>query len=497
MSKKDKKSPLSQKLGLFLAPVAFLIVLALPPVQPLTYAGQVVLAIATWMIIWWVTEAVDLAVTALLPIILFPLMGVLSVKEATAPYGNPIIFLFMGGFMIAIAMEKWKLHLRIALTIVKLTGTKANGIIFGFMLATAVLSMWISNTATTVMMLPIATSIIRLLIHDEAEGDRRLHNFSLSMLLGIAYGANIGGVATIIGTPPNSLLASIFLDKYGYELSFANWFMLGLPFATVFLVIGYWLLVKVIYPNNLGHFEGSAEIVDNELKKLGKMSKAERYTLIIFLATAFLWISRGTLNSLIPGLALNDTLIAVIGAVALFLTPLNFQKGEFILKWEDTKNLPWGILILFGGGLSLAGALDKAGIVNLIGDGIANNMHMTIFLVTLLLITLVVFVTSVMSNVALVTVVIPLVAGLSVSLHQNPLLITIPITIAASCAFMLPMGTPPNAIVFASGRVHVSDMVKAGFIFNLVAIVLLIILSQTLVPYIFGIQADVVPLWAK
>jgi solute carrier family 13 (sodium-dependent dicarboxylate transporter), member 2/3/5 len=491
----------SKKIGLFLGPIFCLIILNLPQFSALSPEAQRVIAIAVWMLTWWISEAVNLAVTALLPIVLFPLFQINRVDETTQAYGDTIIFLFMGGFMIALAMEKWNLHLRIALNIVRLTGTNADGIILGFMLATGFLSMWISNTATTVMMLPIANSVIGLLANSEELDKKGFSNFSLSMMLGIAYAASIGGIGTLIGTPPNIVFASNIKKMYGYEVTFFQWFMVGFPFAVLLLLCTYWLMVKWIYPNRLKTFKGSEDLIQNELHKLGKMTQPEKLTLIIFVTTALLWIFRQFINLQLDyfklGLQLDDTMIAMIAAIALFITPINFRRGEFLLSWKDTKNLSWGILLLFGGGIALANALAKTGIIKKIGASVAGFEGLDHFMIMALLVTLVVFMTEVMSNVALVAVIVPVIAGIAVGLGENPLWLTVPITIGASCAFMLPMATPPNAIVFSSGYVKVSQMVKLGFIMNILSIIILVIFAQTLLPYFFDIEIGKLPDWVK
>lgn len=492
---------LSRKVGLFLGPLLFGLIALITPETPfLGVPAHHTLAIGAWMIVWWITEAVALPVTALLPIVLFPLAGVLPIKEAAAPYANPIIFLFMGGFMLALALEKWKLHLRIALNIVRLTGTNANGIILGFMLATATLSMWISNTATTVMMLPIGVSVIEILRNREPDQaiSKGTHHFSLAMMLGIAYAANIGGIATIIGTPPNTVLAGILNEKFGYTIDFAQWMAFGFPLMLVMLGITYLFLVKLLYPNRLGRFEGAQQVIKDELVRLGKITKPERIVLALFVTTALFWIFKNTLNKTFPSWQLTDANIAMVATVALFITPIDYKKGVFVLEWKDTERLPWGILILFGGGLSLATALSKVGIIGMIGDGVGIvGGSLNVSVIFLILVALMLFMTEVMSNVALTAVLVPVVAGVAVGLNENPLWLTIPVTIASSCAFMLPMATPPNAIVFASRHIKVSQMVRVGIWLNIIAILLLVLLAHTFLPYIFDIQKGVLPDWAQ
>lgn len=475
----------AKQIGLLLGPLAFVLLLLLPVPATMSAEAWKVIALAAFMLIWWVTEAVPLAVAALLPMLCLPMLKVMNLEAASAPYANPIVFLFMGGFMVALAMERWNLHRRIALTIVSWTGTNANGIILGFMLATAFLSMWISNTATTVLMLPIALSVIRLLIREEGNAqDKRVRFFALSLMLGIAYAANIGGTATIIGTPPNVVFTGFMREAYGVEVSFTQWLGVGLPFAATILMINYFLLTRLLFPNKLGNFDGAGDLIELEVKKLGKLSKGEKRTLIIFVATASLWILRGTLVNLIPGLVLSDTGIALMATIALFITPVDFSKTEFLLDWNDTARLPWGILLLFGGGLSLADALEDTGIISLIGNQFSGLKHAS-FWVIIGLTAVALLLTEVMSNVALITVFLPVIGGIALGAGINPLYVTIPATLASSCAFMLPMSTPPNAIVFASGYLKVSDMVRAGIILNIVSIILISILAVTLLKMVF------------
>ncbi len=472
-------------IGLILGPLLFLTLLQLPHPEEMQAAAWKVIAVAILMLVWWVTEAVPLPVTALLPMVLLPLLDVKAMEAAAAPYASPIVFLFMGGFMLALAMERWNLHRRIALRIVRITGTNANGIILGFMLATAFLSMWISNTATTVMMLPIAVSVIDLLTKDNTDLPRRnIQYFALSMMLGIAYAANIGGTATIIGTPPNVVFAGVMRKNYGIEVSFAKWLILGLPFAAILLTMTYLFLVRVLYRSGLGKFPGATELIERELKKLGRPSTGERRTLIVFATTAFCWIFRSQLNLVLP-FTLSDYLIAVIATIVLFIVPVDLKKGTVLLRWQDTQRLPWGILLLFGGGLSLAGALKDTGLIDLIGSQF-NELQGVGLLVILGLTTVSLFLTEVMSNVALVAVFVPVVAGVAVGMDISPVQMCIPVTLAASCAFMLPMSTPPNAIVFASGHVTVPQMVRAGFLLNIASILLIALLSTFVIPLLFS-----------
>ena len=453
------------------------------PFQFISPEADKVIGIALWMILWWITETVSISVTALIPLTFFPLLGIMPMKEVAVNYGHPIIFLFFGGFVLALALEKVNLHRRVALGIIKLTGTSANKIILGFMLATAFLSMWISNTATTVVMLPIAYSVIELLINDADGFTKKDRNFALSIMLGIAYSANVGGIATLIGTPPNIVLAGFLESEYNYNISFLKWMIVGIPFAIIMLFFIYYILTKVMYPNNLGSFEKSQEIIDAEMKKLGKISKSEIIVLIIFISAILLWIGKNYLNSLFPNLALSNTTVSMLAAFACFTATHN---NSAILDWDDTKRLPWGILLLFGGGLALASSLSNVGIIDMIGAAVSNNTSLSIILVASILIAVVLFMTELMSNVALIAIFAPMVAGVALGLDMDLLHILIPVTMASSCAFMLPMSTPPNAIVFASGHVKVAQMARAGFLLNIISIVLLILFFQFDIPLVFS-----------
>ncbi|WP_205727914.1 SLC13 family permease [Flammeovirga pectinis] len=447
--------------------------------------GITVIALATWMLVWWVTETVPIAVTALLPLVIFPFFNVLSIKATAAPYSNPIIFLFMGGFMVALGMEKWKLHLRIALGIVRMTGTKANQIVLGFMVATGFLSMWISNTATTVMMLPIAASIINLLLKDDKGIDPKdAKNFATSLMLGIAYAASVGGIATLIGTPPNAIFGGFMKETYNIEIDFFNWMLLGVPFSTVMMGIVYIVLLKFVYPNNLKELKGGKELIEKEYQDLGPIQWEEKCVGIVFCLTAFLWVFRSLINKYGP-ITLNDSSIAIFAGVLLFIIPSTKSKGTFLLAWKDTEKLPWGVLVLFGGGLSMASALGNAGVIEYIGNLISSSTSVHGVFMMMLLISIILFATEVMSNTALATIFLPVVGGVAVALGNDVLTFAAPIAMAASCAFMLPMATPPNAIVFASGHVTVQQMVRAGVTLNIISVLLLTLLSQTLVPLIF------------
>lgn len=471
----------SKRIGLLLGPILFFATQNLSTVL-VSEKADAVIAVALWMVIWWITETVNIAVTALLPLLLFPLIDVMPIAEVGNNYGSPIIFLFFGGFVLALALEKVNLHKRIALNIIRITGRTPNKVVLGFMIATAFMSMWISNTASTVVMLPIAISVIRLLIDDEdgfTKGDK---NFALSVMLGIAFAANSGGIATVIGTPPNSVLIGLLENQYQIEISFLKWMTFGLPFTIVMVGLCYLVLVKWMFPCNHIQFSSSANLISEEIKKLGPISKEEKRVLSIFAITVFLWVTRTIINKFFPDLKLSDTAISLLGAIALFTIPMNFKRGTFILNWNDTEKLAWGILLLFGGGLALAKGMDASGLVDVITQAIQSGNFNTTITVSLLII-LILFMTELMSNVALISVLAPVVAGIAIGLNIPMLNVLIPVTMASSCAFMLPMATPPNAIVFASGYVKVSEMVKAGILLNIFAVILLILYYLFVIPY--------------
>ena len=476
--------PLYKKAGFLLGPLVFLLLFNFPILiySPL---AQKVIAVAAWMVIWWITEAVSISVTALLPLVFFPLLDIAEMKTVAASYGSPIVFLFFGGFVLALALEKVNLHRRIALNIIRLTGTSPDNVVLGFMLSTALLSMWISNTASTVVMLPIALSVIKLLLEDEDGFSSKDKNFALSIMLGIAFAANIGGVATLIGTPPNSVLAGFMENEYQIQISFFKWMLIGVPFSILMLSITYVVIVKWVYPSGLSDFKDSANLIDQELHKLGPIKQDEKMVLAVFLLAISLWVFRTLLTSWFPELHLSDAGISMLAAFTLFVLPVHFSDGTFILTWQDTVKLPWGILILFGGGLALASGLSQAGIIDWIGNGIAAQENWSIILISSLLILVMLFMTELMSNVALVAIFVPVVAGIAIGLEQPILHLAIPIAMASSCAFMLPMATPPNAIVFASGHIQVYQMAKVGFILNLCAVLLIILFTKFVIPYVF------------
>jgi sodium-dependent dicarboxylate transporter 2/3/5 len=463
-------------------PALFVLVLFLDPFS-LGPSANKVLAVAVWMITWWITEAIPMPAVALMPLVLFPLFGIAKISEAALPYANEVVFLFMGGFMIGLGIEKWNLHRRIALSIVRLTGTGGNGIILGFILSTGFISMWLSNTATTMMMYPIAASVISVVFAQQRDsvGAR---NFALCIMLAIAYASNFGGIGTIIGTPPNVAYVSFISKKFGYDIPFFSWMLVSLPVAILLLISLYFVLIRM-FPNRLVANGEMTDLIRDELKALGPITTPEKRVLTIFVLTAFLWIFRDLINK-IEVFRLDDNMIAVFGALLMFIVPAGSEQepNEKILSWQDTSKMAWGILLLFGGGITLAAALEKAGLIGMLGNWLAGFSGSSLLLLILVIATLSIFISEVMSNVAQVIVFAPVVTGIATAIGADPLALGIPMTLAASCASMMPMGTPPNAIVFSSGYIKLKDMIKAGLVMNLISIVLIVASSYFILPYV-------------
>jgi sodium-dependent dicarboxylate transporter 2/3/5 len=480
----EKNTATSRKplLAMLAGPALFVLVWFFDPFT-LGPSANKVLAVAVWMITWWITEAIPMPAVALMPLVLFPLFGIAKISEAALPYANEVVFLFMGGFMIGLGIEKWNLHRRIALSIVRLTGTGGNGIILGFILSTGFISMWLSNTATTMMMYPIAASVITVVFAQQRDsvGAR---NFALCIMLAIAYASNFGGVGTIIGTPPNVAYVSFISKRFGYDIPFFNWMLVSLPVAILLLISLYFVLIRM-FPNRLVANGEMSHLIRDELKALGPITTPEKRVLTIFVLTAFLWIFRDLINK-VEVFRLDDNMIAVFGALLMFIVPAGSERepSEKILSWQDTSKMAWGILLLFGGGITLAAALEKAGLIGMLGNWLAGFSGSSMLLLILVIATLSIFISEVMSNVAQVIVFAPVVTGIAAAIGADPLALGIPMTLAASCASMMPMGTPPNAIVFSSGYIKLKDMIKAGLVMNLISIVLIVASSYFILPYV-------------
>jgi sodium-dependent dicarboxylate transporter 2/3/5 len=474
-----------QNVGRILGPLAFFYILFFFHPDGLSVSANAVLASVAWVAIWWVTEAIPIYVTALLPLILFPLTDALSLSETATSYGHKYIFLYMGGFILAIAIEKWNLHKRIALTIINLVGTNVINIILGFMLATAFLSMWISNTAAAVIILPIAMAIVYQL-NDNPETEKDENKiFGKALMLAIAYSASIGGISTLIGTPTNLVLAGVVQTTFGKEITFSEWFVLGFPIAVLLLFISWVYLTRFAFTFKQKEFPGGRSEIKLRLKALGKMGFEEKMVLFIFVLTALAWIARSfLLQRLIP--AIDDTIIAMCTVIIMFLVPTS-QKGKKLITWEDAVKLPWGILILFGGGLTLAMGFENSGLALWIGGKLSALQVLPFILLLLILIAIVNFLTELTSNIATTAILLPVLVSLAPVLGVHPYYLMIAATLAASCAFMLPVATPPNAVVFGSGYLEMEDMVKKGFWLNIISILILTLVVYLVLPLVWDL----------
>lgn len=478
-----------------------------------TAAGRATLALMIWMAVWWLTEAVDIEVTALLPLATFGLLGISSMKAAAAPYADDTIFLFMGGFLLALSMQRWGLDRRIALITLRMVGTKPANMVAGFMIATSLLSAFVSNTATAAMMMPIAMSVIALIEHQTrttttdggvesaAATEKDVRHLSLALLLGIAYSASIAGIATIIGTPPNVILVGFLKEtideKYRMDISFYQWLKIGIPLTIVFLPLVWLILTRLLFPVRMQQIEGGHELIDREYRKLGKPNRGEIITFIVFMLTALLWITRPWLSKLgwgdgenrtMPLKGLTDAGIAMLAGLVLFVTPVNRAQRLFTMNWATAAKLPWGILILFGGGLSLAAAVQANGVAQFIGSQTTIFQGASPLVIVIVITTMVIFLTELTSNTATTAALLPVMAALAPGLNVHPYLLAFPTAIAASCAFMLPVATPPNAIVFASGHVTIAQMCKAGFWLNIIGIVLVTLLTMLVLGPALGVD---------
>lgn len=457
---------LSYWASLFAGPIVLFLTMITPPPQGMTQEGWYMVGVATLMAIWWVSEVVPIPVTALTPIVIVPLLGIASIKEVTAPFANPTIYLFFGGFMLGMAMERWNLHKRIALNIMLTTGVKPSRQVAGFMIATAFLSMWVSNTATSAMMLPIGLSVASMMSGSEENKAK----FAKMLLLAIAYSASIGGLATLIGTPPNALLAAFLNETYQIDIGFAQWMMVGLPISLMMLIATWLWLTKVSFKIDDVESAEARYVLLGQLKDLGGITRGEKTIGIIFALTALAWIFRPILRDYIPGL--SDAGIAVAAAISLFIVPVDKDERIYVLTWDKAREIPWGVLMLFGGGLTLAALIKSTGLADWIADAMSIVGGLPILLVVGFVVTIIIFLTELTSNTATAAGFLPLMGALGVSLGIDPILLAAPAALAASCAFMMPVATPPNAIVFGSGKLEIRDMIKAGFALNIIGIIL-------------------------
>ena len=504
------KNIIYKKVAFGLAPVILLIFILFPEIldvkKPLiAYTAGVALLMA----IWWMTEVIPLGVTALIPVALFPLLGIMNGKAVAATYFNHLIFLFIGGFLIALAMEKWHLHRRIALRLLLWIGLSPARILLGFMFTTAFLSMWISNTATTMMMVPILLSIMSKM--EEIESSDKVNRIEKGLLLGIAYAASIGGIATLIGTPPNLSFVRIFSIFFpnAPEISFAKWMIFALPLSILLLIISYFYLYIIFFKGKNSKISVGKSIIEKEYYQLGKMQYEEKWILFLFVLLALLWLFRSPINFgafSTPGWSqlfsqpkwINDGNVAIFIGILLFIIPTkNKLKGNFLMDWKTAERIPWGIILLFGGGFALASGFKESGLSSFIGASLAHLHNVPPLLILLLIITTITFLTELTSNTATTETFLPILAAMAVAIFINPLFLMIPATIAASFAFMLPVATPPNAIVFGSGKLQISDMVKTGFWLNFIGIILLTLVAYFYMTLVFDINIDIFPDWAR
>ena len=474
----------TKNIGLFSGPLSFILIIVFFHPEGLTLEANAILASTLWMAIWWITEAIPISVTALLPIILFPLTGGLELSETTASFGHKYVFLYLGGFIIAIAMQIWNLHKRIALNIISFIGTDVIKIILGFMVATAFLSMWISNTATAVMMLPIAMAIVDQLKDNPNTIENENKIFGKALMLGIAYSASIGGISTLIGTPPNLILAGVVEETFGYEITFATWFKFGFPISLILLFLCWKYLTGIAFKFEQKSFPGGQKEIRNQLQKLGQITYEEKLVASIFAMTAIAWVTRDfILKLIIP--VIDDTIIVMISAIIIFLLP-NKNRKRRLINWEEASKLPWGILLLFGGGMALASGFKESGLALWIGTQMTLLDGINLFLLVFILIASVNFLTEITSNLATTAMLLPILYPMAMTIDVHPFILMVSAAVAASCAFMLPVATPPNAVVFGSGYLRIPDMVRVGIWMNILSIILLSVFVYYILPYLWN-----------
>jgi solute carrier family 13 (sodium-dependent dicarboxylate transporter), member 2/3/5 len=485
---------LRQWSGWILGPGALLATLLFPPPEGLSVEGWHTAGATILMAVFWICESTPIPVTALLPLVLFPSLGLGDISETAAPFSNPVIYLFLGGFLIALAMQRWNLHRRVAINLIGITGTHPTRLVGGFLVASAVVSMWVSNSATALMMLPIAVSIIQMV---PATGSNVLarQTFASTLVLAVAYGATTGGMATLIGTPPNALLAAYVSKVYGYKIGFGQWMLLGVPVMLVALPVVYLVLTRVCFKLDGDEIPGMADHIKAERAGLGPWSRGEIGVLVVFVLTALGWVFQPLIAERLP--LLNDTTIAMLGGLLLFFIPVNLKQGDFLMNWESTKGLPWEVLLLFGGGLSLAGNIEKHGLSRYFGSLCAGLEGVPMIAILGVVCFGILMLTELTSNTATAATFLPIVAALGTSLGENPMLFLIPTALAANCSYMLPVGTPPNAIVFGSGYVTLPQMARAGMWLNILFVPLIIGLVLIIGRFIFNIEPGVVPEWVR
>ncbi|MDN4503801.1 SLC13 family permease [Alteromonadaceae bacterium BrNp21-10] len=477
-----------QNIGMLAGPAIFALMMFFDGVQQTmpTEAWRTA-AVGIWMALWWATEAIPVPVTAFIPLVVFDLLGISSIKDAAAPYANPIIYLFLGAFLLAIAVERWNLHKRIALMILTKTGTDGQRLIAGFMLVSAVLSMWMTNTSTTMMLMPIGLSVVKVIIDHASElNAKQQTDFQVAMLLSLAYGATIGGLSTLVGTPPNALLAAFLQESYGIEISFASWMAVGVPVMILMLPITWFVLTRLAFKVTVKENPAVQAHLSKLRSELGPMRSAERRVAVIFCLVIFAWMLRRPLEAALNLEGVSDTGIVMVAALLLFLMPSGEKEQPQLLTWHDANRLPWAVLILFGGGLSLAAAVSNTGLALWLGESLAPLGNIGVVALVIAAAGLVIFLTELTSNLATAATFLPVMGAIAIQTGLDPFMLSVPITLAASCAFMLPVATPPNAIVFASGAITIPQMVRGGLMLNIVGMFLISIVSIWWAPYIFS-----------
>jgi solute carrier family 13 (sodium-dependent dicarboxylate transporter), member 2/3/5 len=485
----------AQTVGLVLGPLLFILTLWLFSPEGLSFEAKAVLATTLWVATWWITEAIPIPATSLLPIFLLPITGALDSGTVTSAYGDDIIFLFLGGFFIATAMEKWNLHKRMALAIIAFVGTSTQRILLGFMLATGFLSMWVSNTAAVMMMVPMALAItaqVSAAMQGKPE-ESEIPTFEKSLIFGVGYAGTIGGLGTLIGTPPNIILAAQVRQLFGVEISFASWMMIGVPVVIFLLAITWLYLGRVAFRMKIREIPGGRELIQQERHALGVTSYEEKAVAVVFAFAAFMWITREFIwTGLVP--ELRDGMIAILAALLLFIIPVKgTAAGARILDWKDSRSIPWGILLLFGGGLAIAAGFRVTGLSAWMGTQLTvlDGFHLLVIISSATL--LILFLTEITSNTATATMILPVVASLALALNIHPYALMIPCAMAANCAFMLPVGTPPNAIIFATDKLKIVEMMRVGFLLNIFSVILIVLVIYFMVPVLWGIDLNIVP----
>ena len=492
-------------IGFFLGLAAFAIMMLLPVPEGMKPEAWKVASVTALMAIWWITDAIPIPATGLIPIVLFPALGVMSAKAAAAPYADDVIYLFMGGFFLAVTMERWNLHRRVALNTIKMVGASPVRLVLGFMVATAFLSMWVSNSATAMMMVPIGLAVVAEVTgltpsqikEGSMEAGKSDLNFGRCLMLGIAFAASIGGLATIIGTPPNAILVAQVKTMYGYTITFFDWLLFGFPLAVVTLFITWLMLTKLIFPTGAFSMGDAASVIDDEIAMLGPISKEEKAIMLVATCMAFLWIISGFVFKHFESLKMiKDSTIAIGGAVILFAWPVDLKKGKFLLDWKTGVKIPWDVVLLFGGGLAIANGFMKTELTHYIAQQFAALAGLHVYLLLTLIVMFTIALTEVTSNTATATLLVPIMGAVALAMGINPLGPMIAAAIAASYAFMLPVATPPNAVAYGSGCFTIKDMALAGMWINLACFIIIPLVMYTLIPLFWGENLNVTPDWA-